>query len=86
MKLEKRSNGIWYARMLKDGRWIRRSLKTTSKREAQRAAALRRYAHLCATHVPDIITVDEPYTLSETKCYNSLKPSGAGRKSRKSGT
>ena len=44
---------------------------------ASRAAALRRYAHLCATHVPDIITVDEPYTLSETKCYNSLKPSGA---------
>ena len=32
---------------------------------ASRAAALRRYAHLCATHVPDIITVDEPYTLSD---------------------
>jgi hypothetical protein len=44
---------------------------------ASRAAALRRHAHLCATHVPDIITVDEPYTLSETKCYNTLKPSGA---------
>jgi hypothetical protein len=40
-----------------------------------RAAALRRYSHLNATHVPDIITL--PSTLSETKCYNSLKPSGA---------
>lgn len=39
MKLEKRSNGIWYARMLKDGRWIRRSLKTGSKSEALRAFA-----------------------------------------------
>jgi hypothetical protein len=44
-----------------------------------RAAALRRYSHLNATHVPDIITLpsDRPATLSETKCYNSLKPSGA---------
>ena len=44
---------------------------------AARAAALRRYAHLNSTHVPDIITLLEPAVLSETKCYNSLKPSGA---------
>lgn len=44
---------------------------------ASRAAAIRRYAHLNATHVPDIITLTEPVVLSESKCYNSLKPSGA---------
>ena len=44
---------------------------------ASRAAAVRRYAHLCTTHVPDIITLTDPIVLSETKCYNSLKPSGA---------
>ena len=44
---------------------------------AARAAALRRHAHLNSTHVPDIITLLEPAVLSETKCYNSLKPSGA---------
>ena len=44
---------------------------------AARAAALRRYAHLNSTHVPDIITLLEPTVLSETKCWNSLKASGA---------
>lgn len=39
MKLKKRSNGIWYVRMLKDGRWMRRSLKTSGKSEALRALA-----------------------------------------------
>ena len=44
---------------------------------AARAAALKRYAHLNATHVPDIIELGDVVTLSETKCWNSLKPSGA---------
>ena len=34
MHLERKSNGIWCARIKLDGRWTRRSLRTKSKREA----------------------------------------------------
>ena len=39
MHLEQTSSGVWYARIKLDGRWTRRSLKTTNKREAQRNLA-----------------------------------------------
>ena len=39
MHLERTSSGVWYARIKLNGRWTRRSLKTTNKREAQRNLA-----------------------------------------------
>jgi integrase len=39
MQLEKNPNGIWYCRYKLDGRRLRRSLKTKSKREAQQRLA-----------------------------------------------
>ena len=36
MNLERKPNGVWCARIKIDGRWTRRSLRTTSKREAHR--------------------------------------------------
>jgi integrase len=39
MHLEKNPNGTWYCRYKIDGRWLRRSMKTKSKREAQQRLA-----------------------------------------------
>lgn len=39
MHLEKKANGVWVVRVKLDGRWTRRSLRTTNKREAQRNLA-----------------------------------------------
>ena len=39
MHLEKNPNGTWYCRFKRDGRWLRRSLRTTNKREALRNLA-----------------------------------------------
>jgi hypothetical protein len=39
MHLEKNRNGICYCRFNQDGRWIRRSLRTNNKRQAQRNLA-----------------------------------------------
>jgi integrase len=39
MHLEKKANGIWYCRFKQDGRWVRRSLRTNNKRQAQRNLA-----------------------------------------------
>lgn len=39
MKLEKHANGTWYARAKVGGKWTRKSLRTQSKREAQRRLA-----------------------------------------------
>jgi integrase/recombinase XerD len=39
MQLEKNPNGTWYCRYNLEGRWLRRSLKTKSKREAQQRLA-----------------------------------------------
>ena len=44
---------------------------------ASRRAALARHAHLNATHVPDIIELDDVTTLYESKCYSVLKQSVA---------
>jgi len=39
LHLERKSNGIWCARIKLDGRWTRRSLRTKNKREAQHQLA-----------------------------------------------